>query len=196
MDIILIYENNIDGGGNMNINLTAKEKMLLEDQKKHEELCIQKYSKYENLASDQQLKNIFINNAQIEREHLNTINQLLSGQVPSTSNQQNSQQQMQSQQNMQNQNMQFQQMKSQQPMQQSSSVSSQTSFMSSQNSDKELCSDILMTEKFVSGAYDTAIFEFKDSQVRNVLNHIQKEEQQHGESVFKYMESKGMYTLK
>ena len=192
----MIYENNIDGGGNMNINLTAKEKMLLEDQKKHEELCIQKYSKYENLASDQQLKNIFINNAQIEREHLNTINQLLSGQVPSTSNQQNSQQQMQSQQNMQNQNMQFQQMKSQQPMQQSSSVSSQTSFMSSQNSDKELCSDILMTEKFVSGAYDTAIFEFKDSQVRNVLNHIQKEEQQHGESVFKYMESKGMYTLK
>ncbi len=180
----------------MNINLTAKEKMLLEDQKKHEELCIQKYSNYENLASEQQLKNIFRNNAQIEREHLNTINQLLSGQVPSMSNQQNSQQQMQSQQNMQNQNMQFKQMKSQQPMQQSSSVSSQNSFMSSQNSDKELCSDILMTEKFVSGAYDTAIFEFKDSQVRNVLNHIQKEEQQHGESVFKYMESKGMYTLK
>ncbi|MDD2573267.1 MAG: spore coat protein, partial [Firmicutes bacterium] len=46
---------------------------------------------------------------------------------------------------------------------------------------------------YVSGTYDTAIFEFKDSQVRDVLNHIQKEEQKHGEAIFKYMESKGMY---
>ena len=29
--------------------------------------------------------------------------------------------------------------------------------------------------KYVSGTYDTAIFEFKDTQVRDVLNHIQKE---------------------
>ncbi|HBN95404.1 MAG TPA: spore coat protein, partial [Firmicutes bacterium] len=28
----------------MNITLTQKEKLLLEDQKKHEELCVQKYS--------------------------------------------------------------------------------------------------------------------------------------------------------
>lgn len=62
-------------------------------------------------------------------------------------------------------------------------------------SDKEICSDLLMTEKYVSGTYDTAIFEFKDTQVRNVLNHIQKEEQKHGESIFKYMESKGMYNV-
>ena len=47
--------------------------------------------------------------------------------------------------------------------------------------------------KYVSGTYDTAIFEFKDTQVRDVLNHIQKEEQKHGEAIFKYMESKGMY---
>lgn len=168
----------------MNINLTTKEKLLLEDQKSHEELCIQKYSKYENLASDQQLKNIFKNNGQKEQEHLNTIKQLLNGQVPSMNNQQQSQQQMQSQ-----------QMKSQQ-VQQSNSFNSQGSFTNSQNSDKELCSDLLMTEKYVSGAYDSAIFEFKDTQVRDVLNHIQKEEQQHGDSIFKYMESKGMYTLK
>lgn len=175
----------------MNLNLTTKERLLLEDQKKHEELCIQKYSNYESLASDQQLKNIFRSNGQKEREHLNTINQLLNGQVPSMGNQQNSQQQMQ------NQNMRpEQQMKSQLTMQQSSSISNQNSFMNSQNSDKELCSDLLMTEKFVSGAYDTAIFEFKDSNVRDVLNHIQKEEQQHGDSIFKYMENKGMYTLK
>ncbi|MGB4438214.1 MAG: spore coat protein, partial [Sedimentibacter sp.] len=62
-------------------------------------------------------------------------------------------------------------------------------------SDKDLCTDMLMTEKYVSGAYNTAIFEFRDTQVRSILNHIQKEEQQHGESIFKYMESNGMYQV-
>jgi hypothetical protein len=56
-----------------------------------------------------------------------------------------------------------------------------------------LCNDMLMTEKYVSGSYDTAIFELKDANVRNALNHIQKEEQQHGEGIFNYMQSNGMY---
>ena len=63
-------------------------------------------------------------------------------------------------------------------------------------SDESLCNDMLMTEKYVSGTYDTAIFEFKDPQVRDILNHIQKEEQKHGEAIFKYMESRGMYNPK
>ena len=62
-------------------------------------------------------------------------------------------------------------------------------------SDKDICSDLLMTEKYVSGAYDTTIFEFRDTKVRDVLNHIQKEEQKHGEAIFQYMESKGMYNV-
>jgi spore coat protein CotF len=62
-------------------------------------------------------------------------------------------------------------------------------------SDKQMCDDVLMTEKFVSSTYNTAIFEFRDTNVRDILNHIQKEEQKHGEAIFKYMESKGMYTV-
>ena len=38
-------------------------------------------------------------------------------------------------------------------------------------------SDVLMTEKYISGTYDTVIFEFRDTNTRDVLNHIQKEEQ-------------------
>ena len=38
----------------MNINLTSKERKLLEDQKSHEEICVQKYSNYANMASDAQ----------------------------------------------------------------------------------------------------------------------------------------------
>ncbi|NLM96275.1 MAG: spore coat protein, partial [Halanaerobiaceae bacterium] len=64
--------------------------------------------------------------------------------------------------------------------------------MANQN-DAKLCNDLLMTEKYVSGTYDTVIFECTDSSVRNVLNHIQREEQQHGEGIFNYMQNNGMY---
>ena len=151
--------------------------MLLEDQKNHEQICIQKYTNYANQTQCPQLKQIFNNHAQIERNHLNTINQLLSGNLP----------QMNQQQNMGNQgtaaNM------------GSTTNMSNTQQPSATNKDSDMCTDMLMTEKYVSGAYDTAIFEFKDPQVRDVLNHIQKEEQKHGEALFKYMESKGMYKV-
>lgn len=161
----------------MNINLTVKERLLLEDQKEHEEICIKKYNSYAQRATDPQLKSIFTNHAKIEQEHLDSINQLLSGQVPSMGQQAGGSQQS-VQQNMQSTGYQ---------MQNTSAVMS---------SDQSLCTDMLMTEKYVSGTYDTAIFEFKDTQVRDLLNHIQKEEQKHGEAIFKYMQSKGMYIPK
>ena len=66
--------------------------------------------------------------------------------------------------------------------------------MANQN-DTALCNDVLMTEKYVSSSYNTAIFEFRDTNVRQALNHIQKEEQQHGEGVFNYMQKKGVYQV-
>lgn len=168
------------------MNFTQKERTLLEDQKNHEQICIQKYSNYANLTQCPQLKSIFQQNGQIEQEHYNTIDQLLNGQMPqiqqSSSQQSSGSQQMGGQQQMQ--------------MNQSSSFMPNGQTQSFNASDKDLCTDMLMTEKYVSGAYNTAIFEFRDPQVRNILNHIQKEEQQHGEAIFKYMESKGMYQAK
>jgi rubrerythrin len=38
---------------------------------------------------------------------------------------------------------------------------------------------MLMTEKFVPGSYDIAIFKSTDPQVRQVLQHIQEDEQKH-----------------
>lgn len=176
----------------MNLNLSQKERTLLEDQKSHEEICIQKYTSYANQATDPQLKNLFLQNAQIEREHYNTINQLLNGQMPAM-NQSGGQQSGGNQQSggLGQQGQQGLQQQMQQP-----NFALNNSSSNSNNSDKNLCTDMLMTEKYVSNAYDTAIFEFRDPQIRNVLNHIQKEEQQHGESIFKYMESKGLYQVK
>lgn len=179
-----------------NLTFTTKERQYLEDQKNHEQICIQKYTNYANLTTCSQLKNICKQNAQKEQEHYDTLNQLLNGQMPQMGQQ--SQQQGQSQQ-------------SGMGMQSSSSSQSQQSGMKMQSSsgsqtngsqfgfnatDKDLCTDLLMTEKYVSGAYNTAIFEFRDPQVRQLLNQIQKEEQQHGEAIFKYMESNGMYQVK
>lgn len=151
----------------MNITLTQKERLLLEDQKSHEEMCIKKYTDYANQAQDPKLKQLFQQHAQQEQEHLNTINQILSGQVPSMNNGQQGQ-----------------------SGQQSKSFASS----SSSKQDKDLCQDMLMTEKYVSSTYNTTIFECIDTNVRQVLNHIQKEEQQHGEDIFNYMQSNGMYT--
>jgi spore coat protein CotF len=158
----------------MAMNLTQKERMLLEDQKSHEQVCIKKYNNYANQAQAPQLKQLFNTYASNEQQHLNTINQILSGQVPTNMGQQQGQQNQQA---------------GAQGAQQSSA-----SGMNNKN-DADLCTDMLMTEKYVSGAYDTAIFEFSDANIRQALNHIQKEEQQHGEGIFNYMQSNGMYNV-
>ncbi|HHV72783.1 MAG TPA: spore coat protein [Clostridia bacterium] len=160
----------------MSVNLTQKERALLEDQRQHEQLCIQKYTNYANQTQDEELRQLLNTYAAQEREHLNTINQILNGQVPNVSQQ--GHQGQQGQQMLQNNQMQ--------------SQSSQGRTMSNQG-DATICKDLLMTEKYVSSTYDTAIFECRDSNIRQVLNHIQKEEQQHGEGIFNYMQSKGMY---
>lgn len=156
------------------IQLTQKETMLLKDLKSHEELCIGKYNDYASKAQDAQLKDMFNKHAQHEQQHLNTITTILSGQIPNM------------QQNSGNTN-------------NNASSASQNNFTATQSTanspmDAKLCGDLLMTEKYVSGTYDTSIFEFRDTNIRQALNHIQKEEQQHGEGIFNYMQSKGMYT--
>lgn len=165
-----------------NVTLSTKERYLLEDEKTHEEQCILKYDNYANLASDAQLKAVFRANGQKEREHLQTINQLLQGQLPSMSGQGNQGGTNQGGSN------QSQQVTSQQQAIENSPTAS------FKMSDKDMCTDMLSTEKYVSGTYDTAIFEFSNAQIRDVLNHIQKEEQKHGEAIFAYMQSKGMYS--
>ena len=156
------------------LNLTAKEKMLLEDEKSHEQLCVQKYQEYAQKASDPQLKSLFTELSQHEQQHLNSINQILSGTVPSI-NQGNQNSNMQDSNTIPN-------------------INLQSSPMSTYNEqDKMLCQDSLSTEKYVSSTYNTAIFEFADKNIRQVLNHIQKEEQEHGEKIYNYMSQHNMY---
>jgi Coat F domain. len=150
------------------MTLSQKETTLLQDLKSQEQLCVEKYAKYSSDACDGNLKNLFSQIGQSEKQHLDTINQILGGTVPQMGvggNQANSMQ---------------------------ADLNSQLNEENKQK-DKYLCSDVLSTEKHVSSTYNTCIFEFKDTNVRNVLNHIQKEEQQHGEQIYNYMSQNGMY---
>ena len=155
--------------------LTEKETMLLNDLKSEEKLCIDKYNKYASQACDEQLKNIFSSIGQTEQNHYDTINQMLNGTVPSMNMGSNQKPNLQtsSQQN----------------------LTQQQSFGQDQKkNDEYLCTDALGTEKHVSSTYNTCIFEFKDENARNTLNHIQKEEQEHGKKLYDYMSQNGMYS--
>lgn len=153
----------------MQIKLSQKERMLLEDGKKQEDLCVKKYQGYASKVQDVKLKNLLTEIAQEEQHHYDMINQMLQGMEPNmtygggmTTPQTNN------------------------TFQESSS----------NTNDQMLLEDLLSTEKYVSSFYDTVVFESADPKVRQAIQHIQKDEQNHGEKLFNYMKSHGMYNVK
>ena len=151
------------------MTITLKEILLLEYAKKQEQLCIDKYNKYADSAVGQKLKTLFQTMASVEGEHLNTINQLLSGTVPQV------------------------------PVGSSSrSKFDQSGYKgdcpdSATQQAQYMCAASLAMEKRASGLCSAGIFEMCQPAVRDVLNHIQKEEQEHGEQIFLYMSDNGLY---
>lgn len=137
------------------MQLSQKEKMLLEDLKGHEQMFAQKCSDYANQAQDPQLKQLFQSMAQSEQQHVQKVSKNLS----------------------------------------ETSTQAQQAQPAANQKDSILCHDMLSTEKYLSGAYNTAIFEIQDTNIRQELNFIQSEKQKHGEEIFRYMQSKGMYTV-
>ncbi|SMC16814.1 Spore coat protein CotF [Clostridium acidisoli DSM 12555] len=153
----------------MQIQLSQKERMFLEDGKIQEEICVEKYKKYSQQTQDPQLNQLFNKLSGEEQHHLNIINELLQGKEPNLSHANLTQQ-----------------------------PSSQSTPKAAANiqQDKMLCSDLLSTEKYVSGTYDIDIFESANPVVRQAMQHIQEDEQKHGEELFNYMNSHGMYDVK
>lgn len=149
--------------------LSQKESMLLQDMMTQEQLCIEKYSQYAQKADDPALKSLCQTLGQTEQQHYNTLQQMSKGTVPQMNAQQQAQQSGQ---------------QAQQPAPSSAKASKQ---------DEYLCQDLLSTEKHVSSAYNTTIFEFKDAGMRDALNHIQKEEQEHGKKLYDYMSQHNIY---
>ena len=150
--------------------LTQKEATLIKDLLGQEQLCIDKYTKHAASAHDPQLKALFTKIAGVEQEHKATLSQIQQGGVPSTGGNKP----------------------------QSAPPSFTPYHTKGDTPEKQqdcyLCTDLLTTEKHASGLYDTCVFEFGQTELRQVLNHIQTEEQQHGEQIYRYMKANGMYS--
>ena len=149
--------------------LTQKESTLIKDLKGQEQLCIDKYEKHAQCANDPQLKQLFTKIAGVEREHLNTLNQIESGAAPATGGGKQA------------------------------TIPTFTTYYTpydtpEKTQDSYLCNDLLATEKHASGLYNTCVFEFGQTELRQVLNHIQTEEQQHGEQIYQYMKANSMFS--
>ena len=152
------------------MTLTPKENALLADLKSQEQICIEKYTKYSEMANDTELKNLFNNLKSNEQKHLDTINQILSGTevaMPEVS-----------------------------PSAVQAKLNCKMSSVdeTQKKQDAYLCKDALSMEKHVSGVYNTGIFEFTSPVLRDTLAHIQKEEQNHGEQLYNYLSCNNMYS--
>ena len=152
------------------MTLTQKETSLLKDLKSAEELCIEKYTRYAEMAKCTELKSLLNSIADTERSHLKTINEMMNGKEPAAPSSINA-----------NNN-------------ECKACSSVYSDAENKKADKYLLSDLLSTEKHVSSLYNTSVFEFKSPMARKMLSHIQAEEQQHGEMIYAFMNCNGMYS--
>jgi len=147
--------------------LTQKETSLLKDLTKEEQLCISRYANHTEAACDPNLKTLFEDIKKEEEEHLQTLTDIQNGGYPQAG---------------------YETVKKTPPPPPVSGCSG-----TDKKRDQYLCQDALDAEKYISRNYDTAVFEFVNSDLRRALNHIQSEEQRHGEMIYNYMKVNNMY---
>ena len=151
------------------MQLTQQETTVIKDLQTQEKTCVEKYRFYEASAHDHQLKQLFRQIGDEEQEHFDSLGQLLKGDVPDVQSAQTG----------------------------TEGFTPDASYSSGDNSDEKrhdqfLCTDCIATEKLVSSTYNNDLFRFAATGVRRLLNHIQTEEQNHAEMLFKYKTANGM----
>ena len=152
--------------------LTEKENTILKDLQTQEKVCMEHYNLCANTAKDGCLKDLFKEIAKDEQEHYQFLGQLIEGQMPSYKST----------------NSAASKADTYQPKAAYATGSNQTD----KQHDALLCSDSIGNEKMVSADYNTNLFQFGNSEVRKLLNHIQTEEQEHAEMIYKYKKANAM----
>lgn len=144
------------------LQLKSEEKTLLKNLMDQEMVCIKKYENNANFAKDTVLKDLFSYLKTKEQNHYHSLNQMIQGTLPQVSGQY-----------------------------EAVSYNPQPTYtdqcnVSDKENDKFLTTDSISTEKYVSSSYNNDLFQFSDTNVRKVLNHIETEEQQHAERLWIY----------
>lgn len=151
------------------INLTEKERFIIEDLKAQEKLCIQKYEFYEEMAYDPDLSVLFERIKQSEQKHLQSLNKVLNGEIMDSDVNDYSGERYTPQ-----------------------TTYHQNSKPAEKNHDSFLCTDAITMEKYVSGAYNFDLFQFGNTKLRKLLADIEVEEQNHAEMLYKYKQANSM----
>lgn len=177
------------------MQLTQKERMYLQDAKSQEELCIAKYNHYSGVVANQELKQILQWAGQQETHHLQTISDLLQGRTPQMGGQGHSipVNQIISQTTSGASANRSRSPQGRSPQGQTMQASTSQFTGHGVLTDQQICQDLLTMEKAVSDMYDHAVFESTSQPLRQTLNHIQKDEQDHAFALFKFMEQMGWY---
>lgn len=149
--------------------LTQKEESLIKDLQDQEKLCIDKYNYYAEAAKDPELKNLFNRLKTNEQDHFKALSQILDNETNSIN---------------------YERLNAAQYAPQATYDAS--SNVADKEHDKFLCTDCIATEKYVSSAYNNDLFQFASTNVREALNHIQTDEQNHAEMIYKYKSINGM----
>ena len=153
------------------MTLTKKEQSLLKDLQHEEKLCAEKYHRAAEAACDPHLKSLFQQIEKAEEGHYNTVTGMLAGEVPAP--QKGGQ--------------------AKNAKQPSAEQLKSKAGRAGKKKDEYLLADLLATEKYVAGVYNTSVFEFCDEKSRQVLSGIQQQEQHHGKQISDYMQANGMY---
>lgn len=149
--------------------LTEKETAAIKDLQTQEQTCIEKYRRYGQEAKDPVLKSLFGDLEQNEKEHYDSLGQVLSGTVPNCDCNDSRGSQYQP-----------------------AATYDTMSDSADKRSDCFLATDCIGTEKLVSSEYNNDVFVFGDAGVRKLLADIQIEEQNHAEMLYKYKTVNGM----
>lgn len=162
------------------VNLSSKEKFLLEGEKYQQQLAIDKYNDYALQAQDSNLRYLFSNLAKIEQKHLDMVNEMLQGIVPRF-------------------NKEF-----IHPYYENSSFNSSdylnvgnitlTSMDDNYNDgDKIICFNALTTEELLHSTYSSSSFEFEKTEFSDVFKFIIDEKNENLKYINDYMYKKGMH---
>ena len=143
------------------MKLNQKEAQLITELKNQEQLCIQKYDFYAEQAKDPELKKLFKTILGHEQQHYELLDSLSNGTVPQLNNRKPAAVDYQPK-------------------------ASHSGNQKDKDFDKFLCTDIITTEKYVATDYNNDLFYFASTDVRNVLNAIMTDEQNHAEMIRKY----------
>ncbi len=167
-DTIIVLQNEREEAGTM-ILKEKRNAQRLKTYRHRKKDCIEKYGRYAQQAKDPELKNLFQTLQQKEREHYDSLDCVLRGEVPQC-------------------NCNDSDGRDYQPKATYTAMSSPED----KQQDSFLATDCIATEKLVSGEYNSEVFAFGDSGVRKLLADIQVEEQNHAEMLYKYKMANNM----